>query len=39
MDSSRAKNRLPHWLKLAYTGYVAVVVAVYWQHYGPTNFL
>jgi len=39
MDSSRAKNRLPLWLKLAYTGYVAIVVAVYWQHYGPTNFL
>src|SRR6266404_5875747 len=30
---------LPLWLKLAYTAFVAVVVPVYWYHYGPTNFL
>jgi hypothetical protein len=32
-------NRLPLWLKLAYTAFMAVFVPVYWQHYGPTNFL
>ena len=38
-DPTNRKNRLPLWLKLAFTGYVAIVVAVYWRHYGPTNFL
>lgn len=27
------------WLKLAYTAFMAVLVPVYWQNYGPTNFL
>jgi hypothetical protein len=31
--------RTPLWLKLAYGGFVAVLVPVYWQHYGPQNFL
>lgn len=31
--------RLPLWLKLAYTGFLAVLIPVYWQNYGPTNFL
>lgn len=34
-----AGRRLPLWLKLAYSAFVAVLVPVYWRHYGPTNFL
>jgi hypothetical protein len=32
-------NRLPLWVKLAYTAFMAVLVPVYWANYGPTNFL
>jgi hypothetical protein len=31
--------RLPLWLKLVYSGFMAVLVPVYWHYYGPTNFL
>jgi hypothetical protein len=31
--------RLPLLLKLALTAFLAVMVPVYYQHYGPTNFL
>src|SRR3954471_7486944 len=34
-----AKPRLPLWLKLVYSAYMAVLVPVYWHYYGPTNFL
>jgi hypothetical protein len=30
---------VPLWLKVAYGGFVAVLVPVYWRHYGPENFL
>jgi hypothetical protein len=30
---------MPIWLKLAYSVLVALVVAVYWRAYGPSNFL
>jgi hypothetical protein len=30
---------IPLWVKLAYTGFCAVMVPVYWVDYGPTNFL
>ena len=30
---------IPLTLKLAYTAFMAVLVPVYWHHYGPTNFL
>lgn len=30
---------VPLWLKLAMTAFVAVLVPVYWVHYGPANFL
>jgi hypothetical protein len=33
-----ASNRMPLWLKLAYTAFMAVLVPVYWHYYGPTNF-
>jgi len=36
---SQAGNRVPLWLKLAYTAFMAVLVPVYWHYYGPTNFL
>ena len=32
-------KRVPLWLKLAYTAFMAVLVPVYWVNYGPTNFL
>ena len=32
-------NRVPLWLKLAFTAFMAVLVPVYWYYYGPTNFL
>jgi hypothetical protein len=32
-------NRIPGWLKVAYTAFMAVLVPVYWINYGPTNFL
>jgi len=35
----QSENRLPLWLKLAYTVFMAVLIPVYWQNYGPTNFL
>ena len=34
-----AGGRIPLWLKLAYTGFMAVLIPVYWSNYGPTNFL
>lgn len=36
---SAIKNRIPLGLKIAYTGFLAVMIPVYWIHYGPTNFL
>lgn len=32
-------RRVPLWLKLGYTAFVAVLVPCYWSLYGPTNFL
>ena len=34
-----AQPRLPFWLKLVYTGFLAILVPVYWRDYGPENFL
>jgi hypothetical protein len=34
-----SKPRIPLWLKLAYSAFMAVLVPVYWHYYGPTNFL
>jgi hypothetical protein len=36
---ARPANRLPLWLKLVYTAFMAVLVPVYWHYYGPANFL
>ncbi|WP_286177901.1 hypothetical protein [Stieleria mannarensis] len=40
-DPSAAKvsPKLPLWIKLSYTAFVAVLVPYYWHEYGPTNFL
>ena len=32
-------RRVPLWLKLAYSAFMAVLVPVYLYYYGPTNFL
>jgi hypothetical protein len=32
-------RRVPLWIKLPYTAFVAVLVPVYWVQYGPLNFL
>ena len=34
-----SRPRLPLWLKLTYTAFLAVLIPVYWVNYGPTNFL
>ncbi len=34
-----APRRIPLWVTLPYTAFVAVLVPVYWHAYGPTNFL
>ena len=39
MPGAAATHRLPLWLKLVYTAFVAVLVPVYLANYGPTNFL
>lgn len=39
MQQNRSSMRVPMWLKLAYTAFVAVLVPHYWDAYGPTNFL
>jgi hypothetical protein len=30
---------IPLWLKTVYTAFVAVLVPIYWKHWGPRNFL
>lgn len=32
-------RRIPLWLKLLYSAFVAITVPYYWHAYGPTNFL
>ena len=32
-------GRVPLWLKLVYSAFLAVLVPVYLHYYGPTNFL
>jgi hypothetical protein len=35
----RSGGRVPLWLKIIYSVFLAVLVPVYWFYYGPTNFL
>ena len=37
--SHPSSPRIPLWLKIAYTAFLAVMIPVYWLNYGPTNFL
>jgi hypothetical protein len=39
LTTTAAERRIPLWLKLAYTGFMAVLIPVYWTSYGPLNFL
>ena len=32
-------RRIPLWVKLAYSAFVAVLIPSYWRQYGPANFL
>jgi len=36
---SGTPSRIPLWLKLVYTGFLAILIPYYWVSYGPTNFL
>lgn len=36
---SKSTPRIPQWLKIAYTGFLAVMIPVYLKNYGPTNFI
>lgn len=37
--SRSSTERIPLWIKLAFTAFVMVLVPYYWREYGPTNFL
>src|SRR5215203_2667477 len=37
--TARRRNRVPLWLKIAYSTFMAVLIPFYWYSYGPTNFL
>jgi hypothetical protein len=39
MSNFLVSDQIPIWLKISYTVFVAVLVPVYWQNYGPGNFL
>jgi hypothetical protein len=39
VSTTSTAPRVPVWLKLAYTAFMAVLVPVYLRNYGPTNFL
>src|SRR5947209_978813 len=33
------RGKIPRWVKLPYTAFLAVLVPFYWRSYGPVNFL
>jgi len=39
MSNTAVPHPIPRWLKIAFTLFMAVLIPVYWYHYGPTNFL
>jgi hypothetical protein len=39
MSTPAAYGKIPLWLKLVYTAFLAVLVPCYWVIYGPINFL
>ncbi|MFL5246029.1 MAG: hypothetical protein ACJ8FY_28495 [Gemmataceae bacterium] len=34
-----SQSKIPLWLKVLYTGYLAILVPIYWHDYTPVNFL
>jgi hypothetical protein len=38
-SSASPVRRVPLWLKVVYTAFMAMLIPAYWYHYGPTNFL
>jgi hypothetical protein len=38
-SGGRGARRIPLWLKLTYTAFMAVLVPIYLRNYGPTNSL
>lgn len=38
-STTARRGRIPLWLKLAYSAFLAVLIPVYLTQYGPTNFL
>jgi hypothetical protein len=36
---TQAAARVPLFVKIAYSAFMAVLIPVYWHYYGPTNFL
>ena len=39
IKSPAAPSRIPLWLKVSFTAFMAVLIPVYWTNYGPSNFL
>lgn len=39
VKSKTPRGKIPLWIKIAYTAFLAVMVPIYWRDYGPTNFL
>lgn len=39
MKHASSSPFIPRWIKLSYTAFMAVLIPIYWLHYGPTNFL
>src|SRR5919197_2027182 len=37
--AARCAEKVPLWVKVVYTTFLAVLVPVYWAYYGPANFL
>jgi hypothetical protein len=38
-DFAKTQGRIPLWIKILYTLFLAVLIPVYWVNYGPSNFL
>ena len=38
-EPAGSASRIPLWIKILYTLFLAVLIPVYWINYGPTNFL
>lgn len=38
-EYQQTEKKIPLWLKLLFTAFMAVLVPFYWKEYGPTNFI